>query len=204
MEVGKLTDRQAEKLEACKSSEEVLEFVKEEGIELSDEDLDAIAGGASWSKDSEIRSTGSLFPGNARSAESPASRATQTAMAPLRGTATPAGRHGTKRVNRQPEGCRRLLGAQVMPCSPGASPRMINGSEYEKAGVRPVWGCTPAFSSQCGYRRLPFSDLSLHHKLASRLSLLIVVADVPDETNVFSGGDACRHTQGPNEIASQV
>ena len=40
-----LTKEQIAKLKACKSSEEVLKAAKEEGIELSDEQLEAVSGG---------------------------------------------------------------------------------------------------------------------------------------------------------------
>ena len=37
-----------EKARACKSTDELVELAKSEGIELSDEQLDSIAGGGSW------------------------------------------------------------------------------------------------------------------------------------------------------------
>lgn len=40
-----LTEEQFEKARACKSNEELLELAKEEGLELNDEQLAAIAGG---------------------------------------------------------------------------------------------------------------------------------------------------------------
>lgn len=40
-----LTEEQFEKARACKSNEELLELAKEEGLELNDEQLEAIAGG---------------------------------------------------------------------------------------------------------------------------------------------------------------
>ena len=43
-----LTPEQVEKARACKSSDELIELAKEEGVELSDEQLEAIAGGDSW------------------------------------------------------------------------------------------------------------------------------------------------------------
>lgn len=42
-----LTPEQLEKARACKSAEELIELAKSEGIELNDEQLEAIAGG-SW------------------------------------------------------------------------------------------------------------------------------------------------------------
>ena len=40
-----LTESQIEKLKACKNQEEVLALAKEEGIELTDEQLAAVSGG---------------------------------------------------------------------------------------------------------------------------------------------------------------
>ena len=41
-----LTEEQIAKVKACKSQEEMLAFAKEEGIELTDEQLEAVSGGA--------------------------------------------------------------------------------------------------------------------------------------------------------------
>ena len=41
-----LTKEQIEKARACKSSEELLKLARQEGIELTDEQLEAISGGA--------------------------------------------------------------------------------------------------------------------------------------------------------------
>ena len=41
-----LTKEQIAKVRACKSQEELLELAKAEGVELSDEQLNAISGGA--------------------------------------------------------------------------------------------------------------------------------------------------------------
>jgi hypothetical protein len=40
-----LTEEQIKKVEACKSSEELLNLAKAEGIELTDEQLEAVSGG---------------------------------------------------------------------------------------------------------------------------------------------------------------
>ena len=40
-----LTEEQIKKVESCKSSEEILNLAKAEGIELSDEQLEAVSGG---------------------------------------------------------------------------------------------------------------------------------------------------------------
>ena len=41
-----LTEAQIEKLKACKNNEEILMAAKEEGLELTDEQLEAVSGGA--------------------------------------------------------------------------------------------------------------------------------------------------------------
>ena len=41
-----LTEEQIAKVKACKSNEELLKMAKEEGIELSEEQLEAVSGGA--------------------------------------------------------------------------------------------------------------------------------------------------------------
>ena len=41
-----LTEEQIKKVEACKSSEEILALAKAEGVQLSDEQLEAVSGGA--------------------------------------------------------------------------------------------------------------------------------------------------------------
>ena len=43
-----LAPEQQEKARACKTPEEMLVLAKEEGFELSDEDLEAISGGNAW------------------------------------------------------------------------------------------------------------------------------------------------------------
>ncbi len=40
-----LSEEQIKKVEACKSSEEILNLAKAEGIELTDEQLEAVSGG---------------------------------------------------------------------------------------------------------------------------------------------------------------
>ena len=40
-----LTEEQIAKVKACKNQEEMLKFAKEEGIELTDEQLEAVSGG---------------------------------------------------------------------------------------------------------------------------------------------------------------
>ena len=43
-----LTTEQKEKAIACKTPEEMLELAKEEGIELFDDQIEAISGGSDW------------------------------------------------------------------------------------------------------------------------------------------------------------
>ena len=42
-----LTEEQIAKIKACESQEEILKLAKEEGIELTDEQLEAVSGGGS-------------------------------------------------------------------------------------------------------------------------------------------------------------
>lgn len=48
MEFKDLTPEQQEKARACKSAEELIALAKQEGCELSDDELAAIAGGSEW------------------------------------------------------------------------------------------------------------------------------------------------------------
>ena len=48
MEFDKLTEEQKEKFSNCKTAEELLEQAKAEGFELSEDDLEGIAGGLEW------------------------------------------------------------------------------------------------------------------------------------------------------------
>lgn len=48
MQFEDLTPELQEKAKACKSVEELVELAKSEGVELSDESLDAISGGGKW------------------------------------------------------------------------------------------------------------------------------------------------------------
>ncbi|MCR5079629.1 MAG: hypothetical protein K6B65_06925 [Bacilli bacterium] len=46
-----LSDEQIEKIKACKTSEEVLTLAKKEGIELTEEQLEAVSGGCGTSQE---------------------------------------------------------------------------------------------------------------------------------------------------------
>lgn len=48
MNFSELTPEQQEKARVCKTPEDMLALAKEEGYELSEEDLVAVSGGASW------------------------------------------------------------------------------------------------------------------------------------------------------------
>ena len=48
MDFADLTPEQQEKARVCKTTEEMLALAKEEGFELSDEDLEAVSGGNAW------------------------------------------------------------------------------------------------------------------------------------------------------------
>ena len=48
MEFKDLTEDQKAKIRECKTPEEMLALAKEEGYELSDEELESISGGISW------------------------------------------------------------------------------------------------------------------------------------------------------------
>ena len=53
MRIEDMTSEQIEKAKECETTEQRLAFIKEIGLELSDEQLDTIAGGAAWSEDYE-------------------------------------------------------------------------------------------------------------------------------------------------------
>ena len=48
MKFEDLTPEQQEKARACKTPEDILALAKEEGYDLSEEELDGISGGVSW------------------------------------------------------------------------------------------------------------------------------------------------------------
>ena len=48
MELKDLTPEQREKARACKSAEELIALAEQEGYEMSDDELSAIAGGDAW------------------------------------------------------------------------------------------------------------------------------------------------------------
>lgn len=50
MDLQSVTPEQREKAKSCKTPEELLELAKEEGYELSEEELDAVSGG-NWFTD---------------------------------------------------------------------------------------------------------------------------------------------------------
>ena len=48
MKFEDLTPEQQEKAKTCKTPEDIMALAKEEGYELSDEDLQAVSGGSLW------------------------------------------------------------------------------------------------------------------------------------------------------------
>ena len=50
MEFNDLSDEQKAKAKACKTTEELLALAKEEGMELSADELESISGGVEWVK----------------------------------------------------------------------------------------------------------------------------------------------------------
>lgn len=48
MDFEKLTDEQKAKARACRSEEELMALAETEGVELSDDQLEAVSGGVNW------------------------------------------------------------------------------------------------------------------------------------------------------------
>lgn len=48
MDFSNLSDELKEKASKCTSTEELLELARNEGVELSDEQLEAVSGGVDW------------------------------------------------------------------------------------------------------------------------------------------------------------
>ena len=57
-----LTDEQKEKFKACKTQEDLMKALDEENIELSPDQLEAVAGGGSWCDDCPNNSCDVLCP----------------------------------------------------------------------------------------------------------------------------------------------
>ena len=49
MDLANLTDAQRELLRDCATPEDILKTAQEQGIELTDDQLEAVAGGTDWS-----------------------------------------------------------------------------------------------------------------------------------------------------------
>ena len=48
-----MTEEQIAKVRECKTSEELVQLAMDEGVELTDEQLDAVAGGSAWESEWE-------------------------------------------------------------------------------------------------------------------------------------------------------
>ena len=48
MEFSELTEEQKAKARECTSAEQLVALAREEGVELTDEQLDAVSGGGDW------------------------------------------------------------------------------------------------------------------------------------------------------------
>ena len=55
MDISSFTLEQIEKAKACKSAEDLIALAKAEGVELSDEQLQAVAGGGIWNTCADYR-----------------------------------------------------------------------------------------------------------------------------------------------------
>lgn len=55
MDFNDLSPELQEKAQACTTTEELIELAKSEGIELSDEDLEKVAGGINWKMPKGVR-----------------------------------------------------------------------------------------------------------------------------------------------------
>ena len=54
MNINDLTPEQREKAKNCKTPEELLSLAEKEGYELSDDEVEAISGGAAWDHDKGV------------------------------------------------------------------------------------------------------------------------------------------------------
>lgn len=61
MDIKDLTPEQIEKAKACTSAEELISLAKAEGLELSDEQLEAVAGGYEWYENWNVCPDASAF-----------------------------------------------------------------------------------------------------------------------------------------------
>lgn len=60
MKFEDLTPEQVEKANACKTPEDILALAKAEGYEISDEELEQIAGGSFWDRPKNCPKCGSV------------------------------------------------------------------------------------------------------------------------------------------------
>lgn len=54
MNIENFTPEQVERAKACKTAEELFALAKQEGVELTDEQLDQVSGGSDWNPLDEV------------------------------------------------------------------------------------------------------------------------------------------------------
>ena len=62
MNIENLTPEQIEKAKLCQTAEELVVFAEQEGIELSDAQLDSLSGGACWDKENNSGTSSGVCP----------------------------------------------------------------------------------------------------------------------------------------------
>ena len=62
MDIENLTTEQIEKAKLCQTAEDFVAFAEREGIELTDEELDTVSGGAYWDSKDETKTDSGVCP----------------------------------------------------------------------------------------------------------------------------------------------
>lgn len=63
MDINNLSDELKAKAKECKSRDDLLKLAKEESIELTEEELDAVAGGGLWKECPDYEPCSAYFSG---------------------------------------------------------------------------------------------------------------------------------------------